>query len=87
MGGVITPADAPKAVHGTVAIHLHSPTGNATLENSHWPDEPATWTPVTNLQDITGNAGVVLEIAGHVRLVGPADAKCSIVFVSIGGAR
>lgn len=87
MGGEIKVGDAPIQVNGTIAIHLHSPNGPATLENSHWPTEAATWNPVVECENVTGNAGVVLEIAGSLRLTGDVDAKCSICFISIGGLR
>jgi hypothetical protein len=75
--------DPPLAVHGSYAIHLHSPSGAATLENTHWRDEAPTWQGVINLEGITGNAGVVIELGGFVRLSGNASAKVSLV--PIGG--
>ncbi len=83
---VIKTGDAPAVVHGTYAVHVHSPGGPATLENTHFVDVPASWTPVVKCENIT-NGGLVLELAGSVRLTGDAGAVASLVAINIGGTR
>ncbi len=87
MSGILKPGEVMQ-VHGTYAVHVFSPSGLASLENTHFIDLPASWTPVVNCQDVN-NSGVVLELAGSVRLSAgsPADAIASLVAINIGGTR
>jgi hypothetical protein len=81
--------DPPQSVYGLAVIHIFSPgAGNATLQNTHFVDEPTSWADVVQCAAVDNSAGVVLELAGSVQLVGtdPA-AQCSIVIMSQGGMR
>jgi hypothetical protein len=79
--------DPPIPVQGSYDIHLHSPSGSATVQKTHWRDEPDTWDGIINLTGVTGNAGVVMEMAGFVRLIGDTNAKVSFAFLRSAGYR
>lgn len=88
MSGILKPGDEPMSANGTIAIHVYSPSAPASLMNSHFPDVPDSWFPITECQDVVGNSGVVLEIAGALRVDGgDSSTMVSIVNVSIGGMR
>ncbi len=87
MSGVLKPGDV-MATHGTFAIHVYSPNVAASLENSHFPHVADSWFSIVECEDVIGNSGAVLELAGSVRLVGgDSSTMASLVCVSIGGLR
>lgn len=80
---IIHIGDEPVTVHGTYCVHVFSPgAGDASLENTHFIDEPASWQPIIQLGAVDTNAGVTIELAGSARLVGSdPTAKASLVQV------
>ena len=83
----LKPGDDPLAVRGTYALHLFSPGADATVQNTHFLDDPNSWVAVTQLESVS-NAGVVLELGGFLRVIdGDANTRLSAIAVSIGGLR
>ncbi len=76
------------SVHGSYSIHVYAPNAPASLMNTHFVDEAASWIPVVLLDAVTPSTSIFIDLAGTIRLdTADPDAVASIVSVNIGGSR